>query len=207
MFLIEVTYPEGTLDAGARTDIAAEMTAGLVGTDAAPEATMKRGRAMTHVVFHPAQSWTTGNGPVPADQPPPYLVTLTVPEAWREEISKHSIGVIATALDRRGTPDGSKRPGGDVWVNVIGVADGSIGLNGKPSSADDVVMYMTEEYGATATDADLPDGVLVDPICGMNVRIGPNAITLDHDGDTLGFCSQGCRSAYAHQHGIEPTPA
>lgn len=168
---------------------------------------MKRARAMTHIVFHPAQSWTTGDGPLPADQPPPYIVTVTVPDAWREEMSGHTIALARAALGRHDTARGSQRRGGDVWVNVVGVADGSIGLNGKPSTADDVVMYMTEDYRATATAADLPDGVVADPICGMHVRLDPRAITLSHGGDTVGFCSQGCRAAYARQHGIEPSPA
>lgn len=207
MFLIEITYPEGVLDAGARAEVAAALTAALNGNDdaAAPEATMKRARAMTHVAFHPAQSWTTGHGALPADQPPPYIVTITVPEAWRKEISSHSIAQIPTILERHDPAGAARRPGGHLWVNVVGVRDGSIGLNGKPSSADDVLMYMTEEYRASGdADADLPDGVVVDPICGMRVRLGPKAITLNHHGDTLGFCSKGCRASYAHQHRIEP---
>ncbi|HEY8547255.1 MAG TPA: hypothetical protein VIL36_19475, partial [Acidimicrobiales bacterium] len=97
MNLIEITYPAGRLDAQARAAIADRVLLGLLGTgDAAPEATMRRARAMTHVVFHPAESWTTGDGPVPDDRPSPYLVTLTVPDAWRREIAAHAIGVIHT---------------------------------------------------------------------------------------------------------------
>lgn len=60
---------------------------------------------------------------------------------------------------------------------------------------------MTEEYrSATPESSDLPDGMVLDPICGMRVRLGPRPITLDHDGTTVGFCWTGCRSAYAQAH-------
>lgn len=203
MFLIDVSYPESSLDDEARAAIAAQVINGFVGYDAAPESTMRRGRTMTHVAFHPAQSWTTGDGPLAPGQAPPFHVTVTVPEAWREEMNEHATGVIRGAIEQHDRAGGSTRTGGDVWINVVGIDDGSIGLNGKPSTADDVVLYMTEEYRANASEDDLPDGVVVDPICGMYVRLGPEAITLDHDGTVVGFCAQGCRSAYAREHGIE----
>lgn len=92
-----------------------------------------------------------------------------------------------------------------MWVNVVGIADGSIGLNGKATTAAGVVNYMTEEYRAAAhAETDLPYGVVIDPICGMQVRPGPSAITLDHDGTTIGFCAAGCRDAYAQNEGLVP---
>ena len=92
-----------------------------------------------------------------------------------------------------------------MWVNVVGIADGSIGLNGKATTAAGVVNYMTEEYRAAAhAETDLPYGVVIDPICGMQVRLGPSAITLDHDGTTIGFCAAGCRDAYAQNEGLVP---
>jgi hypothetical protein len=43
-------------------------------------------------------------------------------------------------------------------------------------------------------------------MCGMRVRLGPSAITLEHDGETKAFCAAACRAAYARQHGL-PVPA
>jgi YHS domain-containing protein len=95
-----------------------------------------------------------------------------------------------------------------VWINVVGVADGSIGLNGKATTAAGVVNYMTEEYrAAPRVPVEVPDGVVIDPICGMRVRLGPRAITLDHDGTTVGFCATGCRDAYAENEGSSRTSA
>jgi YHS domain-containing protein len=67
---------------------------------------------------------------------------------------------------------------------------------------------MTAEYQAQddAANADLPEGVTVDPMCGMHVRLGRGAVTLEHEGRTMGFCAKSCRAAYARRHGL-PVPA
>ncbi|NYE71234.1 YHS domain-containing protein [Microlunatus parietis] len=36
----------------------------------------------------------------------------------------------------------------------------------------------------------------------MLVRLGPRAITLDHDGVTYGFCAENCRDAYARRNSL-----
>src|SRR5690606_32165631 len=103
---------------------------------------------------------------------------------------------------------GWQRPVGALWINLAGVVDGGIGLDGKQATADDVLAVLTEEFraGHDAGEVDLPDGVVVDPMCGMRVKLDTTAITLAHDGATLGFCARGCRDAYARRQGI-PVPA
>jgi YHS domain-containing protein len=205
MNLIEITHPAGALDDAARTEVAQQIITGILGVEEIPAETLRRARRMMHVLFHEARGWTTGDGILPEQAPPPFIVTITVPEAWREEMSRHGIGVVRAALRRLDNRRGISREGGDVWINVIGVADGSIGLNGKVTTAAGVVNYMTEEYRATPrVPVEVPDGVVIDPICGMQVRLGPRAITLDHDGTTVGFCATGCRDAYAENEGLVP---
>jgi YHS domain-containing protein len=53
---------------------------------------------------------------------------------------------------------------------------------------------------------ELADGVVIDPVCGMKVRLGPHAITIQHEGTTIGFCATGCRDVYAEDHDL-PIPA
>jgi YHS domain-containing protein len=209
MFLIEITGPAGALDEPERAEIAGRICSDLLdAAGSAPAETMRRSRRMTHVLFHEAHGWTTGDGPLPPDAPPPFLVTITAPEAWREELSRTAIAVVRNALHAYDRKRGLSRAGGDVWINVLGVADGSIGLNGKPTTATGVVAYMTEEFRASeqAEPAEgLTEGVLIDPVCGMRVRLGPDAITLDRDGTTLGFCATGCRDVYLDNE--QPAPA
>ena len=40
----------------------------------------------------------------------------------------------------------------------------------------------------------------VDPICGMTVTVGAATPSLVHDGQTVHFCGEGCRDAFARQH-------
>ncbi|HUA49487.1 MAG TPA: XdhC family protein [Solirubrobacteraceae bacterium] len=40
----------------------------------------------------------------------------------------------------------------------------------------------------------------VDPICGMTVVVGADALSLEHGGDTHYFCGEGCLRAFERQH-------
>lgn len=40
-------------------------------------------------------------------------------------------------------------------------------------------------------------GSAVDPVCGMTVHIGPDALTLEHAGEAYYFCGSGCKVAFA----------
>lgn len=208
MFLIEIAAPAGALTDGDRTTLTRAVTSLLNEGVDAPEETMARGRAVTHVAFRELVGWTTGDGTWSPSAAPPLVITATVPEAWREEMSRPLCGAVRAGVRRLDRDHGWTRPGGHLWINLVGIADGSIGLNGSPASADDLTSWMTEEFRARhrAAEADLPEGVVIDPMCGMRVTLGRGAITLAHDGMTLGFCAASCRRAYAKEHGL-PVPA
>ena len=40
----------------------------------------------------------------------------------------------------------------------------------------------------------------VDPVCGMTVTVVPGTPSLEHEGETLYFCREGCKDAFALQH-------
>ena len=40
----------------------------------------------------------------------------------------------------------------------------------------------------------------VDPICGMTVTVVPGTPSLEHEGETVYFCREGCRAAFELQH-------
>ncbi|WP_017626200.1 YHS domain-containing protein [Nocardiopsis chromatogenes] len=211
MFLIEIAHPEGALSDGDREMLAAEIVSGLTGAgeEEAPEETMRRARRMTHVAFRGLGAWRTGDGPVPDGAAPPVWVTVTLPEAWRDESARHSMGWIRRAVRKVDRAHGWERTGGDLWINVVGVADGCIGLNGRAATADTVLEYMTEEFHAAMEEGriEVPEGRLLDPVCGMQVRNGPRALTLEHGGTLYGFCAQGCLDVYAKRNGIEAPAA
>lgn len=171
---------------------------------------MRRARAMTHVGFRELATWTTGDGPWKPGRTPPLWITLTVPEQWREEMSRTVIGLVRRGVRRLDRSHGWERADSSLWINVTGISNGSIGLGGKAQAADDVVAYMTAEFRARhepSQSPDLPDGVVIDPMCGMQVRLDVGTFTLEHDGRSLGFCAAACRAAYAREHGLSLRPA
>jgi len=42
----------------------------------------------------------------------------------------------------------------------------------------------------------------VDPICGMTVAAVASTLSLDHEGETVYFCGEGCRSTFESQHAV-----
>lgn len=208
MFLIEIAHPCDALTDDDRRALAGDVCDVLVGVqEGVAEETMRRARAMTHVGFRALDGWTTGDGPWAPGEAPPLWVTFTVPEAWRGEMARTAIGAVRRGVNRLDRAHGWRRAEGSLWINVLGVLDGSIGMDGKPSTADEVVAHMTEEFraGFDPDDAEVGEGIVIDPMCGMHVRLGRDAIVLEHDGRTVGFCAVACRKAYAREHGL-PVP-
>lgn len=207
MFLIEIACPAGALADGDRVALTKSISSALLLRQDTAEETMRRARAMTHLAFRELTGWATGDGPLSPEAAPPLWVTVTVPEQWRNDVAGHVIGYVRAAVRRVDRRHGWRRTGGDLWINVVGIADGCIGLDGRAATADDVLDHMTEEFRAALdTGREVPDGQPVDPICGMRTSQGPRAIIVEHNGTIVSFCSDGCRAAYRRQHGLAASP-
>ncbi len=48
--------------------------------------------------------------------------------------------------------------------------------------------------------ASAPGPLAIDPICGMTVAALPSTPSVQHDGETVYFCCEGCRAKFAAQH-------
>ena len=53
---------------------------------------------------------------------------------------------------------------------------------------------------AGATAGDRQPVVAVDPICGMTVVAGADTPTVEHEGETVYFCCEGCKAKFEAQH-------
>src|SRR5690606_38091680 len=103
MNLFEIRCPAHALDDEDRALLAGDIVDGMVGdrvADEVAEETLRRARAMTHVGFVELHEWTTGDGPWRPGAAPPLWITMTVPEQWREEMSRHLIGWVRRAVRR-----------------------------------------------------------------------------------------------------------
>ena len=54
---------------------------------------------------------------------------------------------------------------------------------------------------ALAGAAEAPGPLAVDPVCGMTVAAAPDTPSVEHDGETVYFCCDGCRTRFVAQHG------
>ncbi|MET9913011.1 hypothetical protein ABZZ74_40640 [Streptomyces sp. NPDC006476] len=89
-------------------------------------------------------------------------------------------------------------------VQVVGNAEGGLGLCGRPMGSLDPSHHMTAPHRETIarlpTD-ELPSGTVIDPVCGMTVDLNTTALTLEVDGTLHGFCNSQCRRIFTNEHG------
>ncbi|MGP3776182.1 hypothetical protein ACTWJ8_35675 [Streptomyces sp. SDT5-1] len=136
---------------------------------------------------------------------------VTVPASWRKELSAHAVPLITEALmetEREAGRDPERlRSAPHAVVLVDGVAEGGIGLLGRPMGSLDLTEFISRPYRDAASGvpaATAPDGRFLDPVCGMTVERDDSALTLVHDGVLYGFCHGLCRRSFADEHGIAP---
>ncbi len=81
-----------------------------------------------------------------------------------------------------------------------------IGAQTPPEVALSIIARLIEtRYGGAYTpplrspSAEAPPSFAVDPICGMTVTMAPDTPHLEHDGETIWFCREACKTEYAAQ--------
>ncbi|MCI3276706.1 hypothetical protein [Streptomyces cylindrosporus] len=211
MIVIELFAPAGVLDPARHQQLGKRLIDALMGTeDAHAEAVMDSARALTQVLIHEPAAWITGDRhPVDPTDPPRYLVRVSAPAAWRKEMSAHAIERLTQALAETEAEAGRDpdrlRDQPHALVHVVGVAEGSLGMCGRPMGSLDLVRHMTAPHRDTIahlpTDG-LPAGTVIDPVCGMTVDLTTTDLTLEVDGTLHGFCNGQCRRIYADEHGV-----
>ncbi|MCX5249895.1 hypothetical protein OG895_32555 [Streptomyces sp. NBC_00201] len=211
MILIELFAPAGVLDRTQRQQLGTRLIDALMGTeDAHAEAVMDSARALTQVLIHEPAAWITGDRPPvdPAD-PPRYLIRVSAPAAWRKEMSAHAIDRLTQALAETEAEAGRDpdrlRDQPHALVHVVGIAEGSLGMCGRPMGSLDLTQHMTaphrDDIANTPTDG-LPPGTVLDPVCGMTVDLNTTDLTLEVEGTVHGFCNGQCRRIFAQEHGV-----
>jgi xanthine dehydrogenase accessory factor len=76
------------------------------------------------------------------------------------------------------------------------------GLDLGPSSQEEIAVAILAELvawrhtrGEATLLAETP-AEAVDPVCGMTVAVGPDALQAHHDGETVYFCSAHCKARF-----------
>jgi xanthine dehydrogenase accessory factor len=107
-------------------------------------------------------------------------------------------------LRKAGVPD-------DQLQRVEYPAGLDIGAQTPPEVALTILARLIEtRYGGSYTPPvrspsdEAPPSFAIDPICGMTVTMAPETPHLEHDGETIWFCREACKTEYAAQLSGEP---
>ncbi|GAB3443037.1 hypothetical protein GCM10027570_10760 [Streptomonospora sediminis] len=209
MLFIEVFAPQGALGAEGRGLLAkrlVELDDGVEHGEAHPESVVENSRAYTQVVVHEPPTWAAGDRTVGADWPQRYVVRVRIPSPWVKEVAEEFIKryhriVARTVRESRGADTEPQ-----IWVEVHGVREGSLGLDGQPMGSEAITRLFTGAW-RESVDGSGPvpgpePGTVHCPVCSMVVRLDESAITLDHGGDVYAYCAKHCRRAHAEELGV-----
>ncbi|WP_107659409.1 YHS domain-containing protein [Nocardia suismassiliense] len=200
MMTVELFVADEQLSTERKHQLAERILRDLTTEPAAPDSVMAKARELTHVLVRTPENWATG-GPSIAGAPR-YLVRLTVPSAWSNtsEFGDHIIPLITRAIaDTEPDPTRLTRDP-HCLVQIIGLREHNIGPLGRKTTISDITKLMTDDYRATATPAEAPEGHAIDPVCGMPVELATAHITLTHNGTDYAFCAPVCRKVFADEH-------
>ncbi|MFF4122398.1 hypothetical protein ACFYYP_02615 [Microbispora rosea] len=193
MLFIELRVPVGVFDEPARRRLAEQLRGRRLlsaesGTAGADPGVIDLFDSLTHVVVREEEVWVAGETPHDRAQRPWCVVNVIV-GMWGKEMSEHLISRITEELAQA---TGASEP--RVVVNVISVPEGGYGLYGRVHRSADVLQLIEE--AKTGSAAPVPDDMIVDPVCGATVPLA-DAVILERDGRTYGFCCPHCRGHYA----------
>lgn len=200
MLFVELLVPKGMFDEWERRVLAGRLTArrllsaGDGTTAAADPGVMGLLDSLSHVVVREEEVWIAGGTllgtPPDGSQAPCYVVNVIV-GLWGKEMSEHLVSRITAEL-----AEAEGRPEPNVVVNVISLPEGGYGLRGRVWRSSDFLALIEEAKTGAAADA--PDGMVVDPVCGATLPLA-EAVILERDGRTYGFCCPHCRGHFVRE--------
>jgi len=202
MIFIEVFAPKGALSTEQRHHLGKRLIE-VISEESAPTEVIEAWRGISQVVFHEPDTWSVGGRVVDPTEPPRYTVRVSVPGAWRKEMSAYVISRFTQVLAEADADPQRLYQEPHAWVQIIGIPEGSCGTFGQVMRSTDIIKMVTKPFreapeGRIPADEAAP-GTAIDPICGMTVTLTDTSITLEHEGTTYAFCCVGCRTVFAEQ--------
>jgi len=198
MTFIELFDPKGCLSRAQRLQLSERLVTELISAEGTPAEMVRRARGTTWLVVHEPEIWTVGGQPVATDAPC-YLVRLSMPgghlnDGMRGELITRVTRVLAEV---GGAPDRLYQEP-IAWVQIVELPDGNFGTFGQVMSASDMVGFVAngEVPGPGTAGEASSAGTATDPVCGMRVALGADAISADHDDMTYAFCGATCRDSF-----------
>lgn len=206
MMFIELFAPQGAFSVAQRREIGERFINEIMSEEFGAESLINGIRSVCQVVVHEPVSWIVGGRDADVEAAPRYLARVSVPGAWRKDMSEMFIQRITAILADYDSDPNRLYEQPHALVQVVGIPEHSYGAFGKVLTSTDITRLVTAGYRGSpenaAAVANVPAGMAIDPVCGMTASLTDAAITLHHEGTTYAFCSVQCRTVFAEDNGI-----
>src|SRR5262245_28825510 len=145
MMFIELFAPKGSLSKEQRRQIG-ERLIEVMSDESAPAEVIEAWRGISQVVFHEPDTWIVGGREVDSSEPPRYIVRISVPGAWRKEMSSYVISRFTQVLAEADQNPQRLYQEPHAWVHLVGIAEGSCGAFGQVLRSTDIVKMVTKPF-------------------------------------------------------------
>ena len=108
------------------------------------------------------------------------------------------VGLVASR--RRGQGVLGELRGDGVAAELLDRIDTPAGLDIGARTPEEIALSILAKIVAVRRAPKEAPATAVDPVCGMTVTVVPGTPSLEHEGETLYFCREGCKDAFALQH-------
>ena len=108
------------------------------------------------------------------------------------------VGLVASR--RRGQGVLGELRGDGVPAELLDRIDTPAGLDIGARTPEEIALSILAKIVAVRRATKEAPATAVDPVCGMTVTVVPGTPSLEHEGETLYFCREGCKDAFALQH-------
>ncbi len=140
-------------------------------------------------------------------EPRPDDLALVVAGHGREELPALKVGlemgvpyVGLVASRRRGQGVLGELRSDGVSQELIDRIDTPAGLDIGARTPEEIALSILAKIVAVRRAPKDAPATAVDPVCGMTVTVVPGTPSLEHEGETVYFCREGCRDAFVMQH-------
>jgi hypothetical protein len=136
MMFFEVYVPAGALNGDQRRSLAERLITEFMTEDeerGVPRELIEASRVTEQVAVVEVETWVVGGRAVGPDEPPRYVVRVSVPSGWLGEMSEEVISRVTRVLASLDDDPDRLYDEPVAWVHVHGIPAGTCGVMGRVS--------------------------------------------------------------------------